>query len=160
MRLLYGHSEGIAAWVANRIPHLTGPGFGQCQAIGILSSDEELLAGVVFHDWIPAHRTIQLSLAADSPRWARRGVVGEFLAYPFDELDVRKVWTATPHKNERALRINRGFGFKQEAILARHYGDQHAVICRLFQHEYRNRFIKDVSNGLIQQGPSSTAASA
>lgn len=157
MKLLCGRDAGIAAWVASRIPHMHGGDFGPCSAVGVLTDKEELLAGVVFHDWQPSYRTIQLSMAAESPRWARRGIIRGLLSYPFAQLDARKVWTATPHTNERALRFNKGIGFKREAVLARHFGAEHAVICRMFKHEYERRFLRNERHG---QANSLTTADA
>jgi RimJ/RimL family protein N-acetyltransferase len=134
MRVLYGHDANIAAWVQARIPNITS--FGQCSALGVISGDGKPLAGIVFHDYQPAYGTIQISMAAESPRWASRRIIGEILSYPFKQLGVRKIWTATPLKNERAIRFNKGIGFKQEAVLANQFGDDHAVICRMFKKQF------------------------
>ncbi len=80
---------------------------------------------------------MQLSFAAASPRWATIQAIKTVLDYPFNCCGVQKLWTATPHTNERALRLNKGLGFKQEAILARHLGrDTHAVISRMFKEDF------------------------
>lgn len=143
--LLYGLDEEIAAWVAERAPHIGVKGFGPSVAIGVVSGTR-LLAGVVYHDYQPEFGTIQLSMAADSPMWARRKTIGGLLAYPFYQLGVHKVWTATPHDNERALKVNEHIGFRQEAILAHQFGrNRHAVIRRMLKPDYDR--IYGVNNG-------------
>jgi RimJ/RimL family protein N-acetyltransferase len=124
-----------------RIPALQGASFGPCSAIGVAGVSGAPLAGVVFHDYQPAFATIQLSFAADSPRWATRGMVKQLLSYPFEQLAVRKVWAAVPHTHDRALKLIKGLGFVQEAVLKHHFGNRtHAVMWRLLKEDYRLRY--------------------
>lgn len=142
MRLLFGHDAVIADWVQRNIPHMQ-TGFGPATAIGVTDEQGEPMAGVVFHDYQQPYGTIQLSAAAISPRWATRRLVGQILSYPFNELKVHKVWTATQHKNVRALKFNRGVGFTQEGTLKDHFGvGIHAVICRMLKSDYEARYGK------------------
>ncbi len=136
--LVYGQDREIAAWVAERIPHVRE--FSECAGIGVISGDR-LLAGIVYHDYQSAHGTIQLSMAAVSPMWARKETIKELLKHPFEELKCYKVWTATPIENEAALRVNAHIGFKREAILAHQFGKKrHAVIMRILRPDYDRLF--------------------
>lgn len=140
--LLFGHDQEVAAWVASRVGHVGTAGFGPCVAIGVVR-DAEIVAGVVYHDYqiMPDWRTMQLSMAASSPRWVSRETLQGLLAYPFGQAGVQKLWTATPHDNERALKFNRGVGFRQEAVLRRHFGPKrHAVICSMLAVEWAKRW--------------------
>jgi hypothetical protein len=138
MRFVVGQNEAVARWVADRIPLVQGRGFGACSAVGIVSADGTPLAGVVFHDHQPGFGTIQFSIAAESPRWANRWAVKHLLAYPFDELGAQKVWSATPNKLERVLRLVSLFGFTREGTLGRHFGPYgHAIINRMYVEDYR-----------------------
>lgn len=140
MRLLFGQDQTVADWVRRHIPHMATD-FGPASAIGVMSDTGEPMAGVVFHDYQPAYGTIQLSAAAISPRWATSRIVGRMLRYPFIELGVHKVWTATEQKNKRALKFNKGVGFTPEGILRHHFGRKnHAVICGMLDTEYRERY--------------------
>lgn len=142
MRLLFGHDQIVSEWVQRNIPHMV-TGFGPASAIGVVDETGQPMAGVVFHDYQPAYGTIQLSAAAVSPRWASRRLVASILRYPFGDLKVHKVWTATQHKNERALKFNRGVGFTQEGTLKDHFGvGVHAVICRMLAPDYEARYGK------------------
>lgn len=132
--LLYGRDEPVARWVVDHIPHVDD--FGPCVAIGVINGPK-MLAGVVYHDYQPDCRTIQLSMAAASPMWARREIIRDLLEYPFKQLKVFKVWTGTPADNERALKVNKHIGFKQEAILAHHFGPKrHGIVCRMLAPDY------------------------
>lgn len=142
--LIWGKEESpaLAKWAAAQIPHVGVAGFGPCTAIGIAASedaDAEFYGVIVFHDWQPEARTCQLTVAARSPKW----VWGckPLFRYAFDQLRCNKLWTATPHKHARAIRWNKGIGFKQESVLRHHFGPgSHAVICSMLEEEYRNSF--------------------
>lgn len=139
MRLLFGHDPIVSEWVARHIPHMTE--FGPSSAIGVIDEDGRPMAGVVFHDYQPTYGTIQLSAAAETPRWATKNVIGAILGYPFRQLRVHKVWTATQHTNERALRFNNGIGFVKEGTLRDHFGiGSHAVICRMLSKDFEARY--------------------
>lgn len=138
MKVLYGDDVNVAKWVAARIPHVTE--FGVCSALGVVNDKNQPVAGIVFHDYQPTCGTIQISMAADTPKWATRAIIKELLSYPFKQLKVRKVWTATPLKNSRAIRFNKGIGFKQEAVLSHQFGNDHAVICRMFNKQFDQLF--------------------
>jgi RimJ/RimL family protein N-acetyltransferase len=138
--IVYGHSEEIAEWVGLNIPHVGTAGFGPCTALGVVSSGK-LIAGVVYHDYQPSCGTIQLSMAAVSPMWARRETIRDLLAYPFHQLGVYVVWTATPRDNEAALKVNLHIGFTKEAVLGHRFGPKrHAVICRMDKPVYIKRY--------------------
>jgi len=133
--LLYGHSAEVVQWVADQVPHMDAPEKGA--GIGIVANGH-LIAGVVFHEYRPDYGTIEMSMAATSPIWARREIIGGFLSYPFHQLGVFKVFTHTPIDNERALKVNKHAGFKQEAVLAHQFGrGRHGVVCRMLQPDYQ-----------------------
>lgn len=138
--LIFGHTEKLAAWASQQIPQMRGMSFGPCQAIGVASGpneDDELYAVVVFHDYQPACRSIQLSAAARSPKWMTKGVARAVLFYPFMQLNCFRVWGATPHTNLRAIRLNRGLGFKVDGTLRHAFGPGvHAVMVSMTRPEY------------------------
>ena len=136
MSLIFGCDQEVASWVAERIPHVKGGSFGPCTAIGV-AGNGKLLAGIVYHEYQPDHGTLQLSMAAESPMWARKETIAALLRYPFRQIGIYKLWTATPHDNEAALKVNSHIGFKREAILAHHFGrKRHGVICRLLMPDF------------------------
>ena len=100
-----------------------------------------MLAGVVYHDYQPEYGTIQLSMAAVNPMWARRENLRALLSYPFNQLGVFKAWIATASDNAHGLKTFEHIGFKREATLAHHFGmKRHAVICRMLRTEYDRLF--------------------
>jgi hypothetical protein len=133
----------VVAWAAERIEAVRGSDFGPCQAAGVVVHGQ-MAAAVIFHDWQDGARTMQLSMAADSPRWAAPAVLRGLFRYAFVTAGANKLWTATPHTNARALRFNHGIGMKQEATLRHHFGPKsHAVICSMIAAEWqRSKWFK------------------
>ena len=75
------------------------------------------------------------------------------LRYPFVQLAVNKCWTAIPHDNERAIRFNKGIGFKQEAVLRHQFGPKrHAAICSMMRGEYLRRYAGGQENAKHASG--------
>lgn len=133
----------LAAWAAERIGHVGAAGFGPCWAVGVMRG-ASLAAVVVFHDWQREEGTVQLSAAADSPRWASREVVGAILGAVFGGAlgaPVRCIWTATPSTNERAIKFNLGIGMTREAVLRERFAPKvHMIICSMMEREWRKRY--------------------
>ncbi len=73
--------EHIGVWVAERIPDTT-PDWGNFKAMGVFDGST-LIAGVIYNKWSPEYGTIELSTAADSPRWLTRNTITAILGYPF-----------------------------------------------------------------------------
>lgn len=158
MKIAFNHDEAVAAFVAARLP-----GFsvhpGMFTGIGVTDDNENAVAGVVFHDFFPQYRTCQVSMAADTPMWARPEVITRILTYPFEELGVWKLWTATPSPkgenaaDNRVIRFLKHLGFTQEAILADQFGpDVHAVICRMRKPDFEKLDTRFRTNGQRRTG--------
>tara|TARA_R100001377_G_C3191509_1_gene110813 strand:- start:1191 stop:1631 length:441 start_codon:yes stop_codon:yes gene_type:complete len=145
--LMYGHDERIAEWVSNHIPHVY-EGFEKYIGIGYIVK-EKIVAGFIFNDYHAHFGTIQLSMAATSPVWAKKNTIKEILRYPFEQLKCYKIFTTTPADNIKALKVNEHIGFKQEAILAHQFGKKrHAVVMRMLLPDY-NKFLKENCDGQI-----------
>lgn len=137
MQLICGQDAAVAEWVRARIPHMAGGDFGPCVAIGVADEGGRLVAGAVYHGYtaLPGGGDIQMSMAADSAGWARRGIIRGLLSYPFDQAGCHRVTTITPLRNARALKINKGLGFEQEGRIRRGYGDDDAIIMGLLRED-------------------------
>jgi hypothetical protein len=136
LSLVYGRDAEVAQWVAEHIPHVRGGDFGPCAAVGY-EIDNRLVAGFVWHEWMPAFATVQLSIAALSPMWARRQTMHALLSYPFNYLGVFKVWTVIPTDNPHAIKSGRHAGFHHEATLAHQFGpDRHADFACMLRDDF------------------------
>jgi RimJ/RimL family protein N-acetyltransferase len=110
MRLVCDRQHELLAWAKQRMPLLNIE--GSAAAIGV--EDGEIIAVAVF-DRYRGH-DIEISFAADSPRWARRGVIRGIFHYPFVQLGCVRLTTITAENNTRARRLDEGLGFVLEGI--------------------------------------------
>lgn len=139
MKLCLDQNGVIAQWVLRQIPEAGD--FGPCSALGLLGADGSPLAGAVYHQYQPAYRSIMISLAASTPRWATKNTVSMFLRHPFVTWDVHKLRAAILHTNTRSLKLTKGVGFTQEGILKDEFGKgKHAVMLRLFNEDFERLY--------------------
>ena len=110
MKLLYGHSKEVAAFVASLIPRCAD-GFGPCQAIGVIDNDGRLLAGWVWNNWDPLSQTIEFSGASLTPHWMTQDILHKLFAYAFDEVGCQMVLTRNSENNKRLHRQLARYGF-------------------------------------------------
>ncbi len=139
-KLLIGQSETVGQFVAERSP-IERPDFGKFVGIGILRSDGSLAAGVVFSDWQPECRRIELSGAVDDPRAISTQAIVAIGNYVFGQLSVHRVWAKTSKDNRRALKLLEQLGFIREGTLAGFYGpEKHAVMLRVLEPEWKRKW--------------------
>lgn len=150
-QLLIGLDAQVAEWVRRRIPHVRKDGFGlplpngylPYVAIGVTdgAADWTLLGGVVFHGYLGSYRSIQWSAASDDPRWLRRQLITDIMKYPFDVMGCNRITAHIPRRNERARKFHRAFGFQQEGLIRRGFGDDDCAVYGLLKSEWkRSRF--------------------
>lgn len=110
MRLIYGQTERVAAWVA---AHIDGcdRGFGDCTAIGV--ERDELIAGIVYHNWHPEAGVIEVSGAAIDKRWIRRDILAGLFEYPFSFC---QMIVAHQDKDNRTRRMFKALGADEYVI--------------------------------------------
>lgn len=115
--ILFGADELVGAMVKARISHMRGRDWnGGYRALGVVRRGV-LLGGVVYHDY----RTfdIMFSGAFDRVGWALPGTLRSLFAYPFLDLDVRRMTACTGRKNKKARKTLEGLGFRLEGVCRR-----------------------------------------
>jgi RimJ/RimL family protein N-acetyltransferase len=137
LKLLIGADKEVGKWVAAKMPLMFGQEFEKYKAIGVMDSEGKPLAGAVFDEYRPYVSTMQMHLAIDKPFLFSKRIIREVLSYPFETVGVNRLWVAMAHDNEKILRFVEGTGFKKEAVLARHFGNKHAVIARMFKKDFQ-----------------------
>jgi RimJ/RimL family protein N-acetyltransferase len=144
VRLLFGHDADVAHWVAERIPHAAvripyydrGQVFGPAAAIGVMDDLGEMLAGVVFHNYDPFVKSIEVSCASTGARWGNRETFRSILRYPFEQLNVARLSAATPKRSTSPRRFLEGLGFKREGSLRKAFGDDDAILYGLLAEDW------------------------
>ena len=142
MNVLYGESDAVAAWVAERTCGM-GQAFDENQSFGVVSKGV-MIGGVVCHNWSPEHETIEVSVAATSPKWATRSILSELFKYPFGFC--RMVLARHSETNTRARRFWAAIG-ADEHIIPGLYGQKESGCIVTFSREQwaKSRF----NNGSI-----------
>jgi RimJ/RimL family protein N-acetyltransferase len=138
LKVAIDRSGAVARWVASRIPLMEGTlGFeDKAVSFGVLSDDGQPLGGVVFTDWQPAYRSIQISFASASPKWLTPRLVTAILDYPFAQLACQRITSVTPSQAVSARRFLNRFGFVREGLLRRGFGTDDAIISGLLAEEW------------------------
>lgn len=139
--LVYDESDVVIAWVEERIPEVRGIGFENAKGIGVLSTSGNLICGVVYDQWKPEFKTMQLTIAADHPQWARKEIIRDLLSYPFIQLNIFKSWVAIPSDNEKSLKTVTHIGFTYDGTLQHQYGEgRHAIIGRMLKPDFERMY--------------------
>lgn len=143
MRLVYGHNEPVARFVASLIPHCRERGFGECTAIGVADGDR-LVGGFVFNEWSPDFGVIELSFAGTDRRWLTRPVLYGMFSYVFDEIGCQMACSRTPASLKHAVRICRAYGFQQVTVPRLFGRDEDGIVSTLTVEDWRtNGFHKE-----------------
>jgi RimJ/RimL family protein N-acetyltransferase len=169
-RIIVGHDAEVAFWTGLRIPHVrqrmerepTPQPFGACVAFGVANGQGELIAGVVYHNYYPDYRGIEVSCASTTPMWADPAAIGTILRYPFTTAGCVRVTALTPRRQTGATsprRFLEGLGFKREGSVRLGFGDDNAILYGLLESEWRaGRFGPD--GGALTDGQIRSEAAA
>lgn len=134
MRLVLGQDERVADWTKARIPHAHS--WGAMAAIGVEDATGELIAGVVFNNYRPEYKSIEISTASSSARWLTKSLISGIFAYPFAQLGCQRVTAATPRNAHTARQFLETFGFIPEGIVRLGFGSQDALLFGLLASEW------------------------
>ena len=111
----------LSAWAGERIGIAD---WGPCKSIGVLR-DHEVVAVAVFNNWI--HPNIEISFVTSSHRWATREAIRAILAYPFVQLQCKRITSTTKATNQRARAFLCRLGFREEGYHPDVFEDDDAV---------------------------------
>lgn len=148
------HAPAIRAWIAARMPLPCD--LGKATTIGV-ALGTRLIAGFAFTNFNKTN--IEISMAADSPRWARPANIYSVLAYPFVILKCDRVTCLVQPKNKRARKLLEGVGFQCEGNLRCWWGEGKgdALIYGYLKRDFlKSRWCKGASHG--EKGNDSRAA--
>lgn len=128
--------DRLLDWIAVRLPHVGAnhDWHGRGRAIGI-GMGGEIIAGMAVLDMDKRFGNAEIAMAATTPRWASRATIRKMLAYPFEQLNCRRITTVTAASNEAALKMNRQLGFQHEGVMRKALGEEDAVIMGLLKEE-------------------------
>ena len=84
--------------------------FGASTAIGFANKQKGIIAGVVYHNFDPDSRVIEISAYSDSPKWLSKNNLKRIFDYPFNQLNTRLVIGRCSERNVRVRKIWKRLG--------------------------------------------------
>lgn len=136
--LVIGQDKAISEWVEKQ---LNLNDLSPCVAIGIAAGDR-IICGVVYNNFYTdandAPLAIEMTIASIDKLWCSRYNLKTFFAYPFIQLNVKRVQATCSADNRgiRAFLLRLGFHFEGIGRQAHPHGGDSAVYSML-QHECR-----------------------
>ena len=118
----------VAHWVASRIPGCER-GWDRYVAMEV-SRDDDIIGGVVFHDYNPEAQTICMS-AAGGDGWLTRSVLYRMHSYCFCDAACQLAVLQVAEDNDRMLSIARRYGYREYRIPRLRGRDKAEVILTL-----------------------------
>ena len=115
--------DGIIRFVARQIEGAER-GFGNCVTMGVVDGNR-LIAGMVFHNYSPKSRTIELSGSATSKRWLTRSVFNAMFGYAFNQVGCQMLVARHSEHNKRLRRMWNAVG-ATEYLIPRLRGENEA----------------------------------
>lgn len=133
--VLYGADATICEMVRQRIPNAFDGFSKDAVALGVVRHGR-LLGGVVFDQY--SGRNIVMSGAFDSPAWATKKILRRLFAYPFVQLNLRRMTTITTADNIAARSLDERLGFRREGTLRKAFpGDIDGIVYGMLREECR-----------------------
>lgn len=121
-------------WAAERIEGCER-GWEKYRAFGVVD-DTKLVAVVIYHNYSPEHGLIELSAAADSPRFMTRRTITDILDFPFDVCGCQMIYMQ--HDADSSIRRQwRRFGADEYVIPRLRGRDKAGVISTLTEEQWK-----------------------
>jgi len=155
LRHLWNENELVGEFVAALIPHCRR-GFGaNIRTLGVLDEDDQLIAGIVYHNWDVEAGLMEISGAATHPRWLSRRTLMLMHCYPFGvDCKCQMIVQRIPADNVRLLSIVKRYGYELREIprlFGRHRNGVVATLTdeawfnNLFNRELREEAMRDAA---------------
>lgn len=156
MNVLWGNNpavnEMLWKWASMKLfEHTRGFG-GACHTMGVFDGTE-LIGVMVYHNYDRKAGAIEVSGAADNPRWLTRKVLWDMFAYPFEQLDCQIVVMRVSPENRHLHRILTAYGFDCYTIPRLRGRHEDELIFTLTDDAWRNNgFHRNHRNGQRSSG--------
>ena len=89
---------------------------GDYAAMAVIDRSNEIVGGIVYHNFDEQARAIEISAAGTTPRWLSKRVLNGMYQYPFDQLGCQIVYQQNAESNSGVSRILRRLGFNEYKI--------------------------------------------
>lgn len=136
--------ELVGPWVAERVNATYREGD---TAIGLLSPDGELLAGVLYQNFNGANICAHIA-GTPGGKWLNRSFLWMIFDYPFNQLGVKRITGFVPASNAAARAFDERLGFVPEATLQDMLPGDDLIVYRMRRSECRWLTLKEKVYGI------------
>jgi RimJ/RimL family protein N-acetyltransferase len=119
----------LARWVAEHIWPGRNREFGNCRGMAVIDGDE-LIAGIVYHNYEPDAQIIEISAASISKRWLTKETLRVMFQMPFRDFGCQALVMRVAPADKPLHRMLKAYGFEMY-VLPRLRGrdeDEHVFI--------------------------------
>jgi hypothetical protein len=113
MRPVWGHEAQVVPLVM-RLCGLERD-FGECQTLAFVNNENQLVGGLVFHNWNPESGVIEVSVGSIDARWLTRSIMNAGFDYAYDTCRCHAVFIRTDENNP-SRRIWKALGADEHVI--------------------------------------------
>uniref|UniRef100_A0A6H1ZB91 Putative acetyltransferase n=1 Tax=viral metagenome TaxID=1070528 RepID=A0A6H1ZB91_9ZZZZ len=132
----------LSRWVADLIWPGQRRDFGNCQGMAIIE-DDQLIAGMIFHNYESQSGVIEISGAGTSKRWLTRETLRVMFAYPFKECGCQCIVMRCDPDDAALRRMLLAYGFQLFTIPRLRGRDKDENVFVLYDDAWRgNKFNK------------------
>lgn len=111
-----GRETGILSkWVADLIWPGKNRDFGNCQGLAVIDGDQ-LIAGMIYHNWEPDNGVIEISGAGIDKRWLTRATLKAMFQIPFKDWGCQAVVMRVAESDKPLHRMLKAYGFEHYVI--------------------------------------------
>lgn len=139
-------NDALGNWCAQHIGLPRGFRDHACMAV---FDDREPVAVCVFHDWQPERGVVEMSAAAETPRWLTRTILLEMFTYVFKQLGCQNVVMRVSEQNKRLARILTAYGFEHVTIPRLRGRDENERVYWLTDDAWAANGFHEVKNGQV-----------
>lgn len=127
----------IGAWVSKKTWGRSDLVFPEYKSLGVIKNNQ-LIAGVIYHDYKPESRTVEFSGAAIDPMWLSGPTLHYMFHYPFEQLKCQCVATGNGPDNTRLHRQLNALSFKRHDLECMWGLNQDAIYWTLIEERWRS----------------------
>ena len=102
-----------------------------------MSVGDPIIGAVIFHNYSPESGVIEMSAAAESPRWLTRQTLQAMHSYIFNDAACQMAVMRVSECNARMLRIAKAFGYEAHSIPRLSGRDEAEIILTLTDDQWR-----------------------
>lgn len=112
--------------------------FGPATAIGFATQSEGIVAGIVYHNFDPDAKVIEISAYSNTRTWLNRDNLKRIFDYPFNQLNNRLVIARCGERNHRVRRIWNHLGADEFSIPKLRNENEAEIVMTLEKVKWKN----------------------